>query len=288
MEAAKYPVSGVGLGLRRPHLDDLLDAIPSAVDFFEFAPENWMGAGGRLELALEQLATARPVVCHGLTLNIGGPDPLDVAFLAKLKTFLRRHRAACYGDHVSFCASQGHLYELLPMPFTSAAVHHMAARIRQVQDVLEQQITIENASYYITLDQELSEIEFLTAVLEESDCKLLLDVNNIYVNSQNHGYDAAEFLSALPGDRIAYAHIAGHVRDPNGLIVDTHGEGVIDPVWGLLGTAYARFGLFPTLLERDENIPPLATVMIEIERIHAVRGEYSQATERAVKVAESY
>src|SRR5690606_16217181 len=161
----------------------------------------------------------------------------------------------------------GHLYELLPMPLTSEAVTHLAARIRQAQDILEQRLVVENASYYCTPLAELSELEFINGVLAEADCDLLLDVNNVYVNSQNQGYDPLEFIRGLPGERIAYAHIAGHLRTDSGLIIDTHGEAVIDPVWELLDAAYAEFGVFPTLLERDENIPALEEVLPEVERI---------------------
>lgn len=270
-----FSVHGAGLGLRRPHLGSLLNAIPDAIGFFEVAPENWLGAGGRLGRAFEAIVEQVPLVCHGLLLNLGGPDPIDRAFLARLKPFLDRHHVRCYGDHMTFCADAGQLYELLPMPFTSEAVHHMAARIRLVQDVLERRIAVENASYYVTLSQELTELEFINGVLAEADCDLLLDVNNVYVNSRNHGFDPLDFLRALPGERIAYAHIAGHLRTAEDLIIDTHGETVIDPVWQLLDAAYAHFGVFPTLLERDENIPPLAEVMVEVERIRALQQRHA-------------
>lgn len=151
---------------------------------------------------------------------------------------------------------------------------HMAGRIRQVQDVLERRLAVENASYYLTLSQDLSELEFINGVLAEADCDLLLDVNNVYVNSRNHGFDPLAFLRALPGERIAYAHIAGHLCTEDDLIIDTHGEAVIDPVWQLLDAAYAHFGVFPTLLERDENIPPLAAVLEEVEMIRALQHKH--------------
>lgn len=260
-------VRGAGLGLRRTHLGPLLVEIPAALDFIEVAPENWLGAGGRLGRAFETIVERIPLVCHGLLLNLGGPDPLDLNFLKRLKAFLDRHRVRCYGDHMSFCADAGQLYELLPMPFTAEAVTHMANRIRLVQDVLERRIAVENASYYCVLSQELTELEFITGVLTEADCDLLLDLNNIYVNCSNHGMDPVRFLHALPGERIAYAHIAGHLRAADDLIIDTHGAAVADPVWQLLEEAYAHFGAFPTLLERDENIPPLADVLREVEHI---------------------
>ncbi len=273
-----YAVNGAGLGLRRTHLGPLRDVIPDGIDFLEAAPENWIDVGGRLGEAFAEVAAQRPLLCHGLLLNLGGPDPLDHAFLARLRSFLERHAAVIYSDHLSFCAEQGHLYELLPIPFTGEAVKHVAARIREVQDALGRRIAIENASYYLSLSDELDELTFIRAVLEEADCELLLDVNNVYVNSVNHGYDAAAFLSGLPSERIAYAHIAGHSHDAPDLIVDTHGAAVEDPVWALLDLAYRRFGVFPTLLERDINVPPLAEVMTEVDHIRHLQRSRATGT----------
>jgi uncharacterized protein len=180
-----------------------------------------------------------------------------------------------YGDHLSFCADDGHLYELMPIPFTEEAVAHVAARIRQVQDVLGRRITVENASYYCAPGQALREIDFINAVMAAADCDLLLDVNNVYVNSINHGYDPVEFLMALPAGRIAYAHIAGHFREDDGLIVDTHGADVIDPVWRLLEHAYRHFGVIPTMVERDFNIPPLPALLEEVGSIVALQQRVS-------------
>lgn len=237
----------------------------------EVAPENWLGAGGRLGRAFEEIAERVPLACHGLLLNLGGPDPIDLVFLKRLKPFLDRHRVRCYSDHLSFCGERGLLYELLPIPFTDEAVLHTARRIRLVQDVLERPIAIENASYYCTLAQDLTESAFVNAVLAEADCRLLLDINNVYVNSQNHGYDPVAFLRELPGERIAYAHVAGHLRPTEGLIIDTHGAAVVDPVWQLLATAFELFGVFPVLLERDENIPELDEVLAEVRQISTLQ-----------------
>ncbi len=270
-----YRVNGTGLGLRRTHMGPLQDHIPDEISFFEVAPENWLGVGGRLGEAFERINCQRPLICHGLLLNLGGPDPLDVAFIARSKSFLDAHRAVIYGDHLSFCAAGGQLYELLPMPFTEEAVHHVAARIREVQERLERRIAVENPSYYVRLADELDESTFINAVLAEADCGLLIDINNIYVNSVNHAYDPQAFLASLPGERIAYAHIAGHVRDSDGLLVDTHGTSLIEPVWELLEFAYQRFGVFPTLLERDENIPPLEELLPELRRIVALQQQYT-------------
>jgi uncharacterized protein len=263
-----YRINGTGLGLRRPHLGTLRDAIPDDIKFFEVAPENWLNVGGRLGEAFADICAQLPLVCHGLLLNLGGPDPLDLTAIDAIKSFLDQHQALVYGDHLSFCAADGQLYELLPMPFTAEAVHHVATRIRVVQDRLERRIAVENPSYYVRLSDELDELSFINAVLDEADCDLLIDINNICVN---HGYDPRAFLSGLPVERIAYGHIAGHSHDRNGLLVDSHGTPVIDPVWDLLEFAYRRFGVFPTLLERDENIPPLASVLAEVQQLAAVQ-----------------
>ena len=207
------------------------------------------------------------MVCHGLSLNIGGPAPLDEAFLHRVRQFLDRHDIACYSEHLSYCADDGHLYDLMPIPFTGDAVRYVAERIRRTQDIIGRRLAIENVSYYAAPAAEMSEAEFVNAVLEEADCDLLLDINNIYVNSINHGYDAVTFLKALPKHRIAYAHVAGHYVEDADLRIDTHGADVIDPVWALLQQAYDHFGVFPTLLERDFNIPPLDRLLAEVSMI---------------------
>ncbi|MDX5333208.1 MAG: DUF692 domain-containing protein [Gammaproteobacteria bacterium] len=262
----KPPIQGAGLGLRRPLLDEF-EAGPVTVDFLEVAPENWIGVGGRLGRRFRALTERYPFVCHGLSLSLGGPAPLDEALLREIRTFLDRHQVRCYSEHLSYCSDDGHLYDLLPIPFTEAAVHHVAARIRRTQEILERRIAIENVSTYAAPGQEMSELEFTRAVLEEADCDLLLDVNNVYVNAVNHGYDPEAFIRALPGERIAYGHIAGHYTEAEDLLIDTHGAMVIDPVWRLLDIAYATHGVFPVLLERDFNLPALGELLREVERI---------------------
>ncbi len=263
-----YPVHGAGLGLRRGDLmNSLEEQTPVQIAFMEVAPENWISLGGRLGKRFRAFTERYPFICHGLSLNIGGPAPLDEIFLQHLKQFLATHQIRAYSEHLSYCADDGHLYDLMPIPFTEEAVHYVAARIRRTQDILEQRIAIENVSYYAAPAQEMAEIDFIKAVLDEADCDLLLDVNNIYVNSINHRYDAQAFLKALPGERIAYGHIAGHYNEAQDLIVDTHGANVIESVWHLLDIAYDTFGVFPTLLERDFNIPPLAALLSEVEMI---------------------
>lgn len=266
-----HRIHGAGLGLRRALLGPLRDKPDAAIDFFEIAPENWIGVGGRLGRALRSLTERHPFVCHGLSLSLGGRDPLDETLLARIRRLLDAHGIAIYSEHLSYCADGGHLYDLMPIPFTGEAVRHVAARIRQTQDVLGQRIAVENVSYYAAPGQEMREIDFVNAVLAEADCDLLLDVNNIYVNSINHRYDADAFLDALPGERVAYVHVAGHYDEAPDLKVDTHGAAVIDPVWRLLERAYDRFGVRPTLIERDFNFPPLAELIDEVGHVRALQ-----------------
>lgn len=269
-----YPVHGAGLGLRRPLVRALADRPVNTIDFWEIAPENWLGVGGYYGKKLRAFTEQYPFICHGLSLSIGGPAPLDEAFLQRLKRFLKTHQIRSYSEHLSYCSDDGQLYDLLPIPFTTEAVQYVAQRIKRVQDILEQRIALENVSYYAAPGQQMAEIDFLNAVLEEADCDLLLDVNNIYVNSVNHRYDPEAFLKKLPAERIRYIHIAGHYNEAADLIVDTHGADVIDPVWSLLEKTYQQFGVIPTLLERDFNIPPLSELETEIHRIQALQSNW--------------
>jgi len=262
-----YSVQGAGLGLKKSFMTQIAKTPPEVVDFYEVAPENWIKTGGRWGKRFSAMAERFPIICHGLSLSIGGPLPLDQTFLQELKQFLFKHKILQYSEHLSYCGDVGHLYDLLPIPFTSDAVRYVAGRIRQVQDILGQRLAIENVSYYAAPGKEMDEITFLNAILEEADCDLLLDINNIYVNSVNHGYSAEDFLKSIPADRIAYAHIAGHYVEDVDFLVDTHGADVISPVWALLDKAYELYGVFPTLLERDSNIPPLDTLLKEVDII---------------------
>lgn len=271
----QYPVQGAGLGLRRSLCEPLSPVSLEQVQFMEVAPENWINVGGRYGAALRRYTEKFPFVMHGLSLSIGSPSGLDWELLRSIKAFMSEHSIRCYSEHLSYCSDSGHLYDLMPIPFTEEAVNYVAERIIQIQDFLGQRIAMENVSYYAALQQEMSEIEFLNAVLEKADCDLLLDVNNIYVNSINHQYDPYEFLKALPGKRIAYGHIAGHYEEAIDLRVDTHGADVIDPVWQLLDAAYAEFGSFPTLLERDFNIPPVDELLLEVNRIRDYQRKYA-------------
>lgn len=272
---------GVGLGLKRELMPQLQAEPPSVIDFFEVAPENWVGIGGARAKQFAWFAERYPIVAHGLSLSLGGPDPLDEVLLQRIKGFLDQFRIPLYTEHLAYCAAGGYLYDLLPIPCTEEAVHHVAARIRRTQDILERRIAVENASYYVASPvSDMSEVDFIRAVLQEADCDLHLDVNNIYVNSVNFGFDPFEFLRQLPGERTVYIHTAGHLRLEKNLIVDNHGDTVVDPVWELLDEAYRLFGVAPTLLERDLNIPPLAELVPELEHIAALQRKHAASLAR--------
>lgn len=267
-QVSTRPLSaGAGLGLRRPLLRTLLERQPEQLAFLEVAPENWIGVGGERAKDFRALTERYPLYAHGLSLSLGGPARLDHEFLAALKRFFADHDVQVYSEHLSWCADDGHLYDLMPIPHTEEAVDWVAARIREVQDVLERQIAIENVSTYAAPGSAMDEAAFVAAVLDRADCMLLLDVNNIIVNSINHRYDPSAFLRAMPAERVAYIHIAGHSVEAEDLRVDTHGAPVGDAAWRLLDEAYAHCGVVPTLLERDFNFPPFDELMGEVSRI---------------------
>jgi len=282
-------INGVGLGLKRELIPQIQAAFGNNtianLNFVEIAPENWIGIGGKAKRQLDWFAERYPIVCHGLCLSLGGLAPLNTDFLNQVQRFLQQYNIPLYTEHLSYSTDgyqgqQGYLYDLLPIPFTEEAVHYVAKRIRQTQDILGQRIAIENASFYMQAPiSSMDELTFINAVLTEADCLLHLDINNIYVNSVNFAHDigkgleydpiktAHKFLRGIPGERIVYAHMAGHYQQARNLLIDTHGADVIDPVWALLEEAYQLFGVFPTCLERDNNIPPLAELMCEINKI---------------------
>jgi len=276
MQRTQNLVSGAGLGLRRSFLEQAITQPLDAVSFYEVAPENWMTLGGKLGKQFRSLTERHSFVCHGLSLSIGSSDPLDETFIKNLKTFMHTHGIKFYSEHLSYCSHEGHLYDLMPIPFTAKAVHHVAQRIQRVQDILEQKIAIENVSYYAAPGQEMSEIDFFNAVVTEADCDVLLDVNNIYVNSINHHYNAEDFLRAIPAERVSYVHIAGHYVEAENFLVDTHGAEVVDPVWQLLNKAYELHGVFPTLLERDFNIPDMAELEREVNTIKNIQAAWTE------------
>lgn len=269
--ALRAGVQGAGLGLRRAHLEALFNTRPSAIDFFEIAPENWMRVGGRLGRFFRGLTESYPFCCHGLCLSLGAGDPLDYGFLHELKRFMDEHGIQFYSEHLSYSSGNGHLYDLMPIPFTSEAVQYVSGRIQKTQEVLERRIAIENISYYAAPGQEMSEIDFINAVLLEADCELLLDVNNVFVNSVNHGYDAKHFLEQVPFDRVSSIHVAGHYHESETLLIDTHGAPVKDSVWDLLGSVYDCAGVLPTVLERDFNLPPLEALLLELDQVKQIQ-----------------
>ena len=274
MDTNRNLVHGAGLGLRRSFLGRVIETPPQEVDFYEVAPENWIPLGGKLGKQFRAMTERCDFVCHGLSLSLGGTDPLDEKLVLDIKAFMAEHQIKLYSEHLSYCSREGHLYDLMPIPFTAEAIDHVADRIRRVQDILERKIAIENVSYYGAPGKEMDEITFFNAVVDAADCDILLDINNIYVNSVNHGYDAEAFLKAIPAHRIAYAHIAGHYREAEDFLVDTHGADVIDPVWNLLGKAYQLYGVFPTLLERDFDIPAMENLIKEVSTIKTLQNAW--------------
>lgn len=266
MEFIQQP-GGAGLGLRRSLMPQLQSSHTQSVDFFEVAPENWLHLGGRLAKQWRAFSEAHSIICHGLSLSIGSTAPLNLSLLQDIKTFIRTHQIRYYSEHISYTGDAAQLYELFPLPMTWEAIKHTAARVRQCQDILGQRIALENATYYMTPQQDMPEVEFINALLTEADCDLLLDVNNLFVNSQNHSYDPIAFLQQIPAARVAYIHIAGHQLQPDHWRIDTHGEAVSQQVWQLLCRSYQILGVKPTLLERDFNLPPLQDLLAEIALI---------------------
>ena len=266
--------TGVGLGLRRDFIDTFLQA-DQHPDFIEVAPENWMGFGGRHAKLLAQCLEKSPLVCHGLSLSIGGPHPLNLEFVHQVRDFLKQHQVLTYSEHLSYTNDGGYLYDLLPIPMTEEAVDYVVERVLRVQDILGQRLVLENVSTYLMPNSEMSESDFVHEVITRADCELLLDVNNVYVNSKNHQTDAYAFIDVMPKDRIRYLHIAGHEQVSDDLLIDTHGENVCDPVWELLAYTYQTCGVKPTLLERDFNIPTWQQLQHELNIIKDLQNQFS-------------
>lgn len=272
-----FPVQGAGLGLRRGLMDELKAALPAQVDFMEIAPENWMRMGGRLAKSLREFTERYDFLCHGLSLSLGSPDPLDEDFIRDVGAFLRTHNIKAYSEHLSYCGAGGHMYDLMPIPFTTESVRYVSERIQRVQEILGQRLIIENVSAYAEPGKRMEEIDFVTDILKSADCDLLLDVNNVFVNCRNHGGDPYKYIAAMPTERIRYCHIAGHFEEADDLLVDTHGMTVKDDVWRLLEFTYQQHGVIPTLLERDFNFPPLSELLQEVDRIHAIQDQVARA-----------
>ena len=263
----------IGIGFRNDFAEELLQSSILTPAFIEVAPENWVGIGGYWKKQFERALEKYPLYTHGLSLSIGSPDELDYDFLKKVKLFLKATNAQIYSEHLSYAkCDNAHLYDLLPIPFTEDAAKHVAKRIKIIQDLLERKIAIEIVSYYSPIAPEMSEIDFINLVLKGADCDLLLDVNNVYVNSFNHQYDAVQFINQLPLERVSYIHMAGHQQVSDTLIIDTHGEAIIDPVFNLFEYVIQRIGRdVPVLLERDFNIPEMEELQSEINRLHTIK-----------------
>jgi uncharacterized protein (UPF0276 family) len=275
----------VGLGFRRDIAEETLANEEFHPDFLELAPENWMGMGGYFGRLLAQAAEKFPLVCHGLSLSLGSPDPLNWDFIKELKAFLDEYKVQIFSEHLSFnSCNNAHFYDLLPIPFRDDAILHVAERIRQVQDYLERPIAIENVSYYTPIAAEMPEHEFISLVVDQSGCQLLLDVNNVYVNSVNHSYNSKEFIENIPLGKVAYLHMAGHKKVEDDLIIDTHGEAIIDPVFELLDFVAAKTKAVPVLLERDFNFEDKEEIRRELSSIKSIVNKNWLEVEPASKV----
>lgn len=262
----------VGLGFRRDFAEEFLREKPFQPAFFELAPENWMRMGGYWKKQLKELSNNYRLTSHGLSLSIGSPDALDKTFLHDVRNFLERHNVLLYSEHLSYSKVQNaHLYDLLPIPFTKDAINHIVERIHQVQDFLKRPLVLENVSYYTPMGAQMEEVEFVSEVVRQSGCKLLLDVNNVFVNAFNQGYDARTFISSLPLKSVAYIHMAGHEQVAEDLIIDTHGQPIIHPVYELFEYALSLIKKpVPVLLERDFNIPALEELKLEMNNLESI------------------
>jgi uncharacterized protein (UPF0276 family) len=262
----------VGLGFRKDIYQNMLDMHGETKPaFFEIAPENWIDLGGYWGKVLKKLSEENTLTCHGLSLSIGSPDPLNWDFIKKIKHFLDIHNIQIYSEHLSYsqCAN-AHLYDLLPIPFREDAVKHIVQRIKEVQDYLEKPLALENVSYYTPVAAEMTESEFISAIVNESGCRMLLDINNVYVNAFNHNYNPHTFIQSLPLDKVAYCHMAGHLKIEEDLIIDTHGEAIIDEVFALYEWALPLLKPVPILLERDFNFPEMHEIHKEMHILEKI------------------
>ncbi len=260
------PHLGFGLGLRSEHYLDLIEHEHN-VDWLEILSENYMIAGGKPLYYLDKIAERYPLVMHGVSLSIGSVDPLNQNYLQDLKKLTQRVKPKWISDHLCWTGTQGiNLHDLMPLPYTEEALTHLVARITHVQDFLGQRILLENVSSYLTYQHStISEWEFLRAVSQQSDCLILLDINNIHVSAHNHGFDPLTYLAAIPADRIQQIHLAGHLNKGD-YSIDTHDHEIIDSVWDLYAESVKRFGHVSTMIERDDDIPPLNTLLTELQK----------------------
>jgi uncharacterized protein (UPF0276 family) len=268
--ASKPPYLGFGLGLRPQHYSEILEG-NWPIDWFEIISENFMVPGGRPIAMLEKIRARYPIVMHGVSLSIASTAPLDMEYLASLKALAHRVQPKWISDHLCWTGVHGvNLHDLLPIPYTREALEHVASRVQKVQEVLGRTIALENVSTYVRFEHsEMGECDFITEVTRRTGCWLLLDINNVFVNAFNHGYNALTFLNDIPVDRVVQFHVAGH-SDMGGHLIDTHDQPVRDEVWDLYRAALARFGPVSTMIERDEDIPPLAEVVAELSYARSI------------------
>ena len=264
---------GFGVGLRPAHYEAIFETKP-ALDWFEIISENYMVPGGRPIAKLMRIRNDYPLAMHGVSLSIGSSDDLNAQYLRDLKALAGQIEPAFISDHLCWTGIAGkNLHDLMPIPYTEEAVAHVAGRVRQVQDFLGRQILLENVSSYVTFAQsEMSEWEFLRTIAEKADCHILLDINNIFVSAFNHDFEPIEYLEGIPVDRVRQFHLAGH-ENRGDIIIDTHDAPVIEPVWDLYAKACKRFGPIATMIERDDNIPPLEVLLVELDHARQIAGE---------------
>lgn len=277
-------LAGFGLGLRTPHYQDFV-AAPQRVDWLEIISENYLVDGGKPLHYLDRIRRDYPMVMHGVSLSIGSADPVDFAYLGQIKRLAERIEPAWISDHICWTGTASlNMHDLLPMPYTRQALDHMAARIGEVQDFLGRPLVLENASTYVSFrSDEFTEWDFIAELVQRSGCELLLDVNNVYVSSVNHGFAPRRFIDAIPAAAVRQIHLAGH-EDNGDHIIDTHDHPIVDPVWDLYAYTLRRIGWVPTMIERDDHIPPLAELVAELDRARRIAAEV-RAPPRAVACA---
>ena len=273
-------IGGVGLALRKEHYQAILTSRP-AVDWFEALSENYMVDGGRPLHVLESIRADYPLVLHGVSLSIGGSAPLAHDYLQRLRALGKRFEPAWISDHLCWTGHEGrNLHDLMPLPFTDGCLHHVADRIRQVQDYLGQQILLENVSSYVAYPHStMHEADFLAELCKTTDCLLLLDINNVFVSATNHGFDPYDYLWRLPAERVRQIHLAGH-SSAGEILIDTHDQSIADPVWALYAEAVDRFGPVPAMIERDDRIPPLDELLVDLDQVRAIQREASASPVR--------
>lgn len=277
------PFLGYGLGLRQEYYDLVLENRP-AVDWFEIISENYMVQGGKPLYYLDAIREHYPMVMHGVSMSIGGTDPLNVDYLRDLKKLIQRAQPAWVSDHLCWTGQGGHnLHDLMPLPYTEEAIRHVVERVKVVQDYLDRQILLENVSSYVSFSHSsMSEWEFYSAIAQEADCLMLLDINNIYVSARNHGFDPMAYVNGVPAERVQQFHLAGHA-DYGDYVIDTHDHPVVDPVWELYAAALRRLGPVSTMIERDDHMPPFSELLTELQQARDIAAGVLEP----VKIAEA-